>query len=73
MVPRERGRTLRKDELRLKVREGTADFLVVRAKRAPLTPMDDWDDRPATGHAQYQRWCELCVADVSCKAAQQRC
>ena len=37
-----------------------AGGLVVRPKRAPLTPSkDDWDDRP--GHASCQSWCELCV------------
>ena len=72
MVPRERERTQRKDELRLQLHENTAGGLVVRAKRAPLTPnKDDWDDRP--GHASCQSWCELCVAEVSCKAVQQRC
>ena len=63
MVPRERERTQRKDELRLRVGENTAEGLFVRAKRAPLRPnMDEWDDHPAAGHAGYRGWCMLCGA-----------
>ena len=53
MVPKEPERTQRKDELRLQVDENTAEGLVVRAKRAPLTPsMDEWDDHLAAGQAE---------------------
>ena len=54
--------------------EDTTEGLVVRAKRASLTPgMDEWDDRRATGHAEYHSWCELSVTEVSCKDVQPRC
>ena len=62
MVPGERERTQRNDELRLEVGDKTAEGLVVRAKRAPLTPsMDEWDDHLAPGHVKYRGWCLLCV------------
>ena len=58
MIPKERERTQRKDELRLQVGENTAEGLVVRAKRAPWTPsMDEWDDHLAAGQAEYRGWC----------------
>ena len=52
MVPGERERTQRNDELRLEVGDKTAEGLVVRAKRAPLL---------AAGHVKYRGWCLLCV------------
>ena len=62
MVPGERERTQRNDELRLEVGDKTAEGLVVRANGAPLTPsMDEWDDHPAAGHVKYRGWCLLCV------------
>ena len=70
MVPKERERTQRKDELRLQVGENTAEGLVVRARRAPLTPsMDEWDDHVAGGQAEYRGWCMLCVAGKGDRAS----
>ena len=34
---------------------------------------DERDDCRATGHVEYQSWCELCMTEVSCKDVQQRC
>ena len=54
IVPGERERAQRNDELRLEVGDKTAEGLVLRAKRAPLTPsMDEWDDHLAAGHVKY--------------------
>ena len=62
MVPGERERTQRNDELRLEVGDKTAEGLVVRAKRAPVPPsMDEWDDHLSAGHVKYRGWCLLCV------------
>ena len=60
MVQEGRGRTQRKHELRRQMDDDTAQFLVVRAKRAPsASTLDELDDHLAAGHAEYRGRCPL--------------
>ena len=72
MVPRERERMQRKDELRRQVSDDVAEGLVLGVG-GDLPVCNERDDCPVTGRAEYQSWHGLCMAEVSCKDVQRRC
>ena len=62
MVPEERERMLRKDELRRQMSDDVAQGLVVSAD-GKQPSRDKRDHRLETGRAEYRSWCVLCVAE----------
>ena len=62
MVPEEREKTPRKDELRRQMSDDVSHCLVVGAD-GDLPSRDKQDHRLVTVRAEYRSWCMLCVTE----------
>ena len=72
-VPGERRKIPREDELHHQVSDEAQGLIVGAGGDLPISDeRHEWDDHLG-GHAEYRSWCELCVAEVSCKDVQRRC